>query len=74
MNIKREDIDWTKGNANIAAASVCSLSSALQSSMCATAMLDDFLEFLFDKSGHLDHITYREAWKEFEDFNAKNNF
>lgn len=26
----------------------------------------DFMGYLFDESGHCDHITQREAWDEFE--------
>lgn len=32
------------------------------------ARLQDFLEFLFDHSEHCDHITYSEAWHEFEEY------
>lgn len=37
------------------------------------ARLDDFLEFLFDHSEHCDHISYGDAWKEFEIFEAKDS-
>lgn len=33
--------------------------------------LRDFLEFLFDHSEHCDHITYSEAWNEFEEWELK---
>jgi len=28
--------------------------------------MNDFLEYLFEQSEHLDHITYNEAYEEFE--------
>lgn len=32
------------------------------------AALTDFIEYLFDHSEHCDHITYNDAWKEFEEW------
>lgn len=34
----------------------------------------DFFEFLFEHSNHCDHITQRDAWREFEIYEAKNSF
>lgn len=30
------------------------------------ARLTDFIEYLFDHSEHCDHISHRDAWREFE--------
>lgn len=35
--------------------------------------LVDFVEFLFDHSEHCDHISHRDAWKEFEIYEQKNS-
>jgi len=32
----------------------------------------EFLEWLFDHSEHCDHISQRKAWKEFEEWELKN--
>lgn len=34
--------------------------------------LADFVEFLFDKSEHCDHIRQSDAWKEFDAWRYKN--
>jgi len=39
----------------------------------ASARVDDFLEWLFDKSGHIDFISQREAWEEFEAWEIDEN-
>lgn len=31
----------------------------------------DFIEFLFDHSEHCDHISFSDAWKEFEIYESK---
>lgn len=35
------------------------------------AALTDFIDFLFEHSEHCDHITQREAWNEFREFEYK---
>ena len=37
-------------------------------------LLTDFIEFLFDHSEHCDHISQRDAWKEFKIYQAKNSY
>lgn len=37
-------------------------------------LLTDFIEFLFEHSEHCDHISQRDAWKEFKIHQAKNSF
>lgn len=41
--------------------------------MHAMAVKDDFIEFLFEHSEHCDHITYNEAWEEFQAWQEKEN-
>lgn len=31
----------------------------------------DFINYLFDESEHCDHITVKEAWEEFEEWENK---
>ena len=38
---------------------------------CGIATRDDFIEWLFEHSEHCDHISYNEAWQEFEEWEAK---
>lgn len=33
----------------------------------------DFIGYLFDESEHCDHISESDAWKEFEEWEDKNN-
>lgn len=44
------------------------LKRELQNERLMTEGLRDFIEFLFDHSEHCDHITYQEAWDEFQEW------
>jgi len=39
--------------------------------MLANERKADFIMYLFDESEHCDHITYNEAWEEFEQWENK---
>lgn len=32
---------------------------------------NDFIDYLFEHSGHMDHASFREAWREFEEWERR---